>query len=350
MTRSKSSGDLGTRTDRAKLASRKEPYWLVLEKGRALGYAKGANGGTWIARYYNPAANPARAKRALGAADDVSDADGKMVLDWKQAQDAAREWFKTAFFQATGERVRTGVYTVAHAVEDYLNDRDRHGMTTVDRVRKDFEAHVLPYLGGDAVEHLTRKRIEDWMKLVAESGLRRRGKPRAAPVTPDQKRSRKSTANRMWNNLRAALNLAFQERHVPTDAGWASVRAFRGTQVARIHFLNVAEQVRLVNVCPSDFRMLVQAGLFTGAREAELTRLVAQDFDPENGSVFIEFSKNRKSRHVYLTAEGQGFFRELTAGLEPSTPLFRRTEYDRKDRRNTGEWTRPEMTRTMRTV
>ena len=49
MTRSKSSGDLGTRTDRAKLQIRKEPYWLVLEKGRALGYAKGANGGTWCA-------------------------------------------------------------------------------------------------------------------------------------------------------------------------------------------------------------------------------------------------------------------------------------------------------------
>ena len=126
----------------------------------------------------------------------------------------------------------------------------------------------------------------------------------------------------MWNNLRAALNLAYQERHVPTDAGWASVRAFRGTQVARIHFLNVAEQVRLVNVCPADFRLLVQAGLFTGAREAELTRLVAQDFDPENGSVFIEFSKNRKSRHVTLTTEGQAFFQELTAGLEPTAPLF----------------------------
>ncbi len=154
----------------------------------------------------------------------------------------------------------------------------------------------------------------------------------------------------MWNNLRAALNLAYQERHVPTDVGWASVRAFRGTQVARIHFLNVSEQVRLVNVCPADFRRLVQAGLFTGAREAELTRLVAQDFDPENGSVFIEFSKNRKSRHVTLTTEGQAFFREVTAGLAPSAPLFRRSEYDRKDKRNTGEWTRPEMTRTMRKV
>lgn len=273
-----------------------------------------------------------------------------MVLDWKQAQESAREWFKTAFFQATGERVRSGVYTVAHAVEDYLDDRDRHGMTTVDRVRKDFEAHVLPYLGQDAVESLTRKRIEDWMKLVAESGLRRRGKARGVPVAPDQKRSRKSTANRMWNNLRAALNHAYQERHAPTDAGWASVRAFRGTQVARIHFLNLAEQVRLVNVCPQDFRLLVQAGLFTGARESELTRLVAEDFDAVNGSIFIEFSKNRKPRHIYLTTEGRAFFQELVAGLAPSAPLFRRTQYERKDRRNSGEWTRPEMTRTMRTV
>jgi integrase len=154
----------------------------------------------------------------------------------------------------------------------------------------------------------------------------------------------------MWNNLRAALNLACQEKHVPTDAGWAGVRAFRGTQVARIHFLNVVEQVRLVNVCPADFRLLVQAGLFTGAREAELTRLVAQDFDLENGSIFIEFSKNRKARHVYLTTEGQAFFQALTAGLEPTTLLFRRMEYDRKDKRNTGDWTRPEMTRTMRKV
>jgi hypothetical protein len=68
-----------------------------------------------------------------------------------------------------------------------------------------------------------------------------------------------------------------------------------------IRFLNVAEQVRLVNVCPSDYRLQVQAGLFSGDREAELIRLVAQDFDPENGSVFVEFSKNRKSRHVPLT-------------------------------------------------
>jgi hypothetical protein len=82
---------------------------------------------------------------------------------------------------------------------------------------------------------------------------------------PEQNRSRKATANRMWNNLRAALNLAFQEKHIQTDAGWADGRAFRGTQMSRINILNLAEQVRLVNVCPADFRLLVQAGLFNGA-------------------------------------------------------------------------------------
>ena len=51
-----------------------------------------------------------------------------------------------------------------------------------------------------------------------------------------------------------------------------------------------------------------------------------------------------------LTTEGQAFFKAIIAGLEPTVPLFRRTEYDRKDKRNSGEWTRPEMTRMMRAV
>lgn len=348
MSRTKVSGQVGTRTDRLQLKARTSPYWVVLEKGRALGYRKGLKGGTWIARFHDSAAQ--RVYKSLGAADDISDADGAMVLSFTQAQEKAREWFRTAYYQLTGERVQVGVYTVRQAVEDYLEDRDRHGMETVDRVRKDFEAHVLPTLGNYPLDRLNRKKIEDWLTVVAASGLRRRGKERAAPATADQKRSRKATANRIWNNLRAALNHAYEEKHIQTDAGWAEVRAFRGTQVARIHFLNVTEQVRLVNACPEDFRLLVQAGLFTGARESELTRLVAEDFDAVNGSIFIEFSKNRKSRHVYLTTEGQAFFQELVAGLEPSAPLFRRTQYGRKDRRNSGEWTRPEMTRTMRTV
>jgi integrase len=351
MSRAKSSGDLGTRTERAILAPRKEPYWLVLEKGRALGYAKGLNGGTWIARYYNPAAHPVRAKKALGAADDVSDADGKMVLSCAQAQEVAREWFKVAFHQGTGERVHTGVYTVAHAIYAYIENRKQEGIATAGRLRQDFDAHVVPVLGNDNVEHLTQKRIESWMRTVAASGVRRRGKEGKAPESKEEIRSRKATTNRIWTNLRAALNLAHDEKHVQTDAGWRDVRPFRSTQVARIHFLSVVEQIRMVNACPSeDFRRLVQGGLFTGAREGELQRLVAKDFAPATGSVFFEFTKAGKPRHVTLTEEGQAFFQELVAGLEPDAQLFPRTAYDRKDKRNSGQWTRPEMTRTMRAL
>jgi hypothetical protein len=42
MSRTKLSG-LGTRTDRLQLKPRLSPYWLVLEKGRALGYRKGVS-------------------------------------------------------------------------------------------------------------------------------------------------------------------------------------------------------------------------------------------------------------------------------------------------------------------
>ena len=103
MSRTKLSG-LGTRSDRLSLKPRNAPYWLVMEKGRALGYRKGANGGTWVARFHDPSAP--RLFKPLGAADDVSDADGMMVLTCAQAQEKAREWFRTAYFQATGEAQR----------------------------------------------------------------------------------------------------------------------------------------------------------------------------------------------------------------------------------------------------
>ena len=88
-----------------------------------------------------------------------------IVLTCAQAQEKAREWFRTAHFQATGERVQVGVYAVQQTVEDYLTDRERHGMATLDRVRQDFEAHVLPYLGREAVE-----RLSGWLESGSKHG------------------------------------------------------------------------------------------------------------------------------------------------------------------------------------
>lgn len=348
MARTKDSSFLKDRTARAPLEIRKEPYWFTLEKSRFIGYRKAPSGGTWIARYYNPSAKPSMLYHPLGAADDHSDPDGKMVLSWAQAQAGAREWFKVAFHEATGDVIRDGAYTVANAIGDYLADKERQGSSNTERTRKDFEAHVIPHLGTIPADRLTRKRIEAWMLEVSKSGRRRRGKERAAPKTPEEIRARRSTANRIWTDLRAALNHAVEEKLVENDLGWAGVRAFQKTEVARIHFLSAEEQVRLVNSCADlDFRRLVQAGLFTGAREGELATVQARHFDAENGALYVVDGKTGP-RWITLTEESQVFFQDRCVGLEAASLVFPRTIYTRKDKRNTGGWDRAEIGRKLK--
>ena len=72
MARTVRDAKLDTRTARLKLKTRREPYWRSISEGLAIGYRKGAKGGTWIARHYSAAHG--REYHALGTADDVADA------------------------------------------------------------------------------------------------------------------------------------------------------------------------------------------------------------------------------------------------------------------------------------
>ena len=69
---------IDTRSARAKLAERREPYWTVISAGNALGYRRGAKGGTWIAKFRDE--DGRRHLESLGAADDARDADGLSVF------------------------------------------------------------------------------------------------------------------------------------------------------------------------------------------------------------------------------------------------------------------------------
>ena len=51
MARTVRNAKIDTRSARAKLVARREPYWTVLSQGCALGYRKGSKGGTWIVRF-----------------------------------------------------------------------------------------------------------------------------------------------------------------------------------------------------------------------------------------------------------------------------------------------------------
>ncbi len=89
MSRTVRDSNLETRAARLRLTPRRKPYWRTLESGLHLGYRRTkSGGGSWTARRLS--ANADIAKSGLGVADDLQDADGVTVLDFRQAQERAR--------------------------------------------------------------------------------------------------------------------------------------------------------------------------------------------------------------------------------------------------------------------
>jgi integrase len=321
---------IDTRSARARLFQRREPYWTVISEGCALGYRHGAKGGTWIARFRGE--NGRQHYEALGAADDARDPDGLTVFSFPQAQARARDWFKVKATEQAGDFIPLDrPYTVADAMADYLADYNRRSGKAADRVEAAVGAWILPELGGIPLSKLTRRRLQDWHQKIADTPARLRTragetqKHQEADTSPEGVRRRRSTANRVLTILKAALNHAHQEGRCVSDDAWRQIRAFREADAARLRYLSDDEVKRLTNTCPADFRALVTAALLTGCRYGELAAMTIDDFNPDVGTVRVRVSKSGKPRHVVLTEEGRDFFVSLTAGRPGSARLLHRS-------------------------
>src|SRR6516225_6661596 len=147
---------LESRTARSRLKPNGQPYYRGIEPGLHLGYRKPrAGAGRWLARLnvegkysYQP----------LGTADDFSDADGRIILSYKQAQDAARK--------VQGNR---GIGTVADAVEAYFRalEADGRAQSATKGMRYSVNAHILPALGHVKLAKLTREQLQRWRDDLA---------------------------------------------------------------------------------------------------------------------------------------------------------------------------------------
>jgi integrase len=330
MARTVRNAKIDTRSARVKLAERREPYWTVLSAGCALGYRRGAKGGTWIAKFRDT--DGKRHLEALGAADDARDADGLSAYSFAQAQERARAWFQGKAREAAGDFVpHDGPYTVADALADYRADYQRRGGKAIDRLDWSAAAWIVPELGAVPLDRLTKTRIVAWHQKVAETPPRLRAKSGEAPkhrkadASPEAVRQRRSTTNRVLTILKATLNHAHREGRCASDDAWRTVRGFREADAARLRYLSDDESRRLTNACPPDFRALVTAALLTGCRYGELTAMIVDDFNPDAGTVRVRTSKSGKPRHVVLTQEGRDFVAGLAAGKPGSTRLFVRS-------------------------
>lgn len=321
---------IDTRSARARLAARREPFWTVLSQGCALGYRKGVKGGTWVARFRGDDGRQHYAP--LGAADDARDPDGVSVFSFAQAQERAREWFdRKAREQAGGFTPLDRPYTVADALADYRADYLRRGGKSIDRLDWSAEAWIKPELGTIELEKLSKTRIVAWHQKIADTPARLRTKAgaaqrhRAADNSPEAVRRRRSTANRVLTILKAALNHAHREGKCAGDDAWRTVRGFREADAARLRYLSDDEARRLTNACPADFRALVTGALLTGCRYGELAAMTVDDFNPDAGTLRVRTSKSGKPRHVVLTQEGRDFMAQRAAGKPGSGRLFLRS-------------------------
>lgn len=319
---------LETRTARMALKAQREPHWKSIDMGFHIGYRKHkGGGGSWIARARLD--DKKYQYEQIGKTDDIQDADGVAVLSFSQAQELARKWYE----QIKGHEKGIGIakLTVNHVLDDYVDYLRNHGKSA-ERAEYSIKAYIRPDFGNMLVSKLTSKQISDWHKKLAEEKPRQRSKPgeltfkEDADKKADYARKRKSSANRILTIFKAALNRAFYEGKVASDDAWRRVKPYRNVENAKIRFLALGECGRLVNACDPDFRKLVQAALLTGCRYGELINLQVEDYHESSGTIFIAESKNGKSRHVTLEAQGQRFFEKHILGKSIGPYMFTRED------------------------
>jgi integrase len=318
---------IDSREARRKLAPRDTCHWRSIERGLHLGYRRiKTAAGTWWARHY--LGDQQYETESLGIADDLSDADGVAVLDYWQAQEKARDRMVQRAHAAAG---KTGPYTVADAMDAYLRFLSDDGRTTytIRDARYRDQAFIRPKLGNTEVAALTAQKLRQWRDDLVQTPARVRTKKGSAQghrkiADDDGHRARRSSANRIWSLLRAALNHAFHDGKVSSDLEWRKVKPFKKVDAARARYLTIAEAKRLINAAELHFRLLVQAALQTGARYGELARLTVGDFNPDVGTVSIQQSKSGKARHIVLTDEGVKFFRRLCSGRGSAEIMLRK--------------------------
>jgi integrase len=345
MTRTVRDVRLETRTARQALKCSGKPYWRAVDEGLHLGYRKGKISGKWVMRRY--VGDGTYTVETIGTADDKADADGAIYLSYAQAQTEARKRFVEAARTAAGMPAQPGPYTVKDAVRDYLAWLEQNRKTARD-ARWRAEALIVPELGALPCTTLTTQRLRDWRdaltkvppRLRTVKGQKQRHAARDTDDPEEAARRRRATANRTLTIAKAALNHAWREQRIPSDAAWRPVTALRGADAARARYLATAECTRLINAAEPDFRKLVQAGLLTGCRFSELAALTVADFHLDSGTLQIRSSKSGKPRHVVLTEEGVSFFRGQTVGRAPQDRLLPKADG--------AKWLKSHQTRPMR--
>ena len=229
-----SKGRLRDKNGTAEVAGGTEATVHQDRSGLSLGYRRNQVAGTWVLRIAD--GKGGAITRAIGTADDFTDADGASVLNYWQAQDKAQSVARNS----SGSGVAKPL-TVRRAAEVYLDKLEAKNLRTARDTRGRLNLHFLDKFGDELVTNLTKSKLEGWLNSMAlksadREAVRRskdtanRGQGTAEPRAPrprkwDHRRSRLAVGQAVPRSCDTESNALFRS---------ASTRAHRSDPRQRI--------------------------------------------------------------------------------------------------------------------
>jgi integrase len=256
MARKVSFSALESRSARLRLKIRRRPYsGPSLARGIALMYRRNKTNGTWVLKVSD--GHGAYWTKGFALSDDFEDSDGKAVLTFYEAQDAAKKL-------ARGEDRSAGnaPITVDGALKDY---------------KRDLEArNANPYNAESPRVHLTSVLLAKPVQLLNVNELKKWRDGLLTKVAP-------ATVNRVCRCLFAALELArHHDERIQNRRAWeVGLAGLPDAQEARNVIISdekVREFVAMAYGHDHQLGLLIDVLAITGARPSQAVRLRVRDF------------------------------------------------------------------------
>jgi integrase len=284
---------LSTKSARARLNHRREPYWTQIGRGSYLGFRSGA--GTWIARYRD--GDGKQHYQSLGEHEEFT-----------IAKEQAERWLSQV---TKGAHRAPSRGTVRDALSGYVRHLRSIGRrTTAWDVGQRFRLTVprSGEFGRKKLEDTRREDFETW-----RNGLRKGRQPRSV--------------NRQVRAVVAALNWAVKDGgFVGNREAWKLTHLVDDGEESTPVFLTPEQRDRLIAAASPTAAALLTGFRHTGARPSELAKATVADFDAKGGTVTLSHRKGRgakfRSRATQLDDEGVKFFKAQTRGKLPKAPLI----------------------------
>lgn len=284
-----------------------------------------ASEGNWLARYRNE-----EGKQQYKALGDFSRFPDHERFD--RAKAAAEEWFTHL-----GMGGSTESFTVKKVCERYVQHLRDEGR---EKAADDTDARFKRWVYSDAkfsgtdLGKLRESQVKDWRRALKRTAVRvGRGENASERERSD------SALNRDMTSLRAAMNLALNDRLVTSSLAWdRALTPVKNVGKRRNDYLDRKQRRALLTKSLGALAVFLRGLCLVPIRPGALAALQVNDFDPKLRTLIIGKDKQGQDRRISLPESTAAFFVEQRKGKLPTAPLL---ADDRGGHWNKDSWKKP---------